>query len=316
MSGSSSDPRPTGTGARKTENLKEGFALVAVLLFLMIATAAITPFVLAARTDFAIAAGKYQSDRMNFLAKGIADDIARTLSVPIEIANDIELPTNSRPLRSVCGNILVDVTIQDQSGLIDLNAAPHLLLQAGFNSVGFKGPGAKRSANLTVAFRQPAGPRSKVRLGPNELAHGLKHGPFEAIEEIYDLRAVQRVPVSDIKRTFTIYGRSPTIVANRMPAALAKILPSQPSGRYPFIDTRKEPSEFYRIDVKLRHRGSNAGGFSGAVYQLQRDETNGFNVIESSTDPALTLTREAAFKSTTRCEDLFAPELAQWIRRI
>ncbi len=293
-----------------------GFALLSVLVFLMVVTAAITPFVLAARTDFAVAASRYENERLNFLAEDIAATIANRLSVPLDVADGVGLPVNSTPLRAVCGNLLVDVAIQDQSGLIDLNAAQPGLMEAGFVAIGFGRTPARRLSRLAEFYRRPPGAAKPGRIGEKEIPNGLKMGPFEAIEELYELRAFRNIPIEKINHAFTVYARVPTITAKFMPAELAKVLPGQPSARYPYVSVADQPSQFFRIAVSLNKRGSTASGYSGAVYELARGENGGFRLLEPATNPSFLGHAAGSFKPSMDCDRLFGPQTANWLSSV
>ncbi len=309
--------RDIGTPSAGDGTGRDGFALVGVLLFLLVVTAAITPFVLAARTDLAIASGSYQNDRLAILAEGLAGVINAKLAVPAEQAQDTGLQLNSEPMRTVCGQMQVEITVQDQLGLVDLNAAPPELLEAGFQSLGVALNDARKSASVADAFRRPpdAG-QGNPRETAEALTNGLKNGPYEAIEELYELRSLSGVPLVNLARAFTVYGRSPEISAANMSAPLAKILPDAPSARYPFVSADSDPGTIFRVDVTVRSRTSNFAGFSGTIIELARDEEGNYKTIEAATNPAFLETTRAPFAANIRCQELFGQEIAAWIGQV
>ena len=96
----------------------DGFALLSVLLFLLVVTAIVTPLVLSARTDLILASSSHNSHKQNILAEGLVSVVARQVaSFGYEI-ND-RLLLNSMPMRSKCGDQLVELRIQDQFSTID-----------------------------------------------------------------------------------------------------------------------------------------------------------------------------------------------------
>ncbi len=306
---------------RKTDNraagefpanpARDGFALVAVLLFLLVVTAVITPFVLAARTDFLLASSAYRNDRQIHLADGIARLIARQVaSSAIEVNDAIRL--NSDPMRSFCGNQQVEVRVQDQLSLVDLNAAPTDLLAVGFTATGMSGGDARELADLVAAYRNPDA-AGAGNTGENKLSDGFKHSAFEAVEELYEFPGFANMPYRYLSDVFTVYGRRETINANNLPEGLASILPSGPTPQFPFVQNSEELSAFYRIEVTLRALNSRNYGYSGMVIEISGDNTASYAELERTTQPNIVGSEPNEFVQNMRCEQLLGVEVAQWL---
>ena len=110
-----------------------GFALVAVLVFLLIVSAITSTFALTAWSRLKIASNETESQRLGLLAEGLTNVLAARLSSG---GPEITLPLNFEPVSCVAGNLTVVMRLQRHSGLIDLNAADHNLLAQGFASLG------------------------------------------------------------------------------------------------------------------------------------------------------------------------------------
>lgn len=286
---------------------------MAVLLFLMVVAAVITPFVLSARTDFLLASGTFRKDRQTHLADGLVKLVARQIAASTEELNEV-LRFNSEPLRAACGNQRIEVRIQDQMSLVDLNTAPIELLDVGFAAGGFSGGEADKLSELAKLFRSSEATDQSGK--GKQLTNGFKFAPFEAVEELYEFPGFARLPLRQLTGVFTVYGRRETINASNLPAALDELLPSAPTGQFPYVveeNEDEEASRFYRVDIMARSASSNTIGFVGAVIEITDPENALFRVLERSGDPNVIGAPEDGFAGTVDCDDLFGDEVAEWL---
>lgn len=284
---------------------------MAVLLFLMVVAAVITPFVLAARTDFLLASGTFRKDRQTHLAEGLVKLTARQVAGSTEELNEA-LRFNSEPVRTVCGDKQIEVRIQDQMSLVDINAASVDLLDVGFAAMGFPDGDAGKLAELAALFRSPeaSDPGGKAK----QLTDGFKFAPFEAVEELYEFPGFAGVAPRRLTGVFTVYGRRETINADNMPAPLDEILPNGPTGRFPYVVTDDEDaSRFYRIEVTTRSGGDRTVGFAGSLIEITDFENARYRVVERSTEPGMAKIAAADFTATVDCDRLFGEEVAEWL---
>ena len=295
-----------------------GFALVMVLLFLLTVTALITPMVLAARTEFLIAANRYRHDRMEMVAEGLVAVLARQLAAPPIEGRSPGLTIRSAPMRCRAGGLEIEARVQDQRGLVDLNAAEPDLLEAGFVALGFERSPAARLAQAVVAFRfspeeeeeeGDASPDRGADQAAGAVLGGPKGGPFEAIEELYDFRDLRGVPAQAIAETFTVHNRRETVHGPGLSQRLSLILPATPTPRYPFVvDAPEEAPRTYRIEVSAGVAGAGAGGFAGAV--VLADEDGHFEIVEGVTNPDFLPDGQDGFSGATDCDRVFGTGVA------
>lgn len=291
---------------------RDGFALVSVLLFLLVVTAVITPFVLAARTDFLLASAGYHKDRQTHLADGLARLVARQVAAASEEINE-ELRFNSEPMRSVCGNSLVEVRVQDQLGLVNLNLAGADLLAAGFSALGFDSSDSSDLAALAETYRNQEGAASPA--AERDLSDGFKFGSFEAIEELYEFPGFARQSVELLGKVFTIHGGLQTINATNVPAALKKEI-GRFSGNPLIVDVNPSESRHFRISILARSVANQAIGFSEFVIEVTDGKNAAYKVLERGTDPGVVGDPPAELPANMRCHQIFGEEVSEWLAAV
>jgi len=312
---------PSRIGSEANDERRGGFALLMVLLFLLVVASVLTSLVLAARTDLLIASNKFRQDRLAILAEGLVTALAREIASPASEIRNPAISFRSAPMRCQIGTLRIEARIQDQFGLADLNTAGAGLLEAGFVALGLdRGKSASLAATV-IAFRRPPGTGGESSdIDTTMIAGGLKEGPFEAVEELYDFRDLRNMPARQIVETFTIYGHRQTILGSRMPSRLAKVLPDAPTGRYPFVsegsDESSPESGSYRIDVSVRMANNPVTGFAGSVILATGNDAGDFEVIERMTNPDFLPQADTGFSGAIDCEILFGDGVAAALRAI
>ncbi len=293
---------------QRPEN-KDGFALVAVLLFLLVVTAVITPFVLAARTDFLLASNAHFKARQVHSAAGIANLIARQLASLKEEQNE-KLALNSQPMRSICGNNLIEIRVQDQLGIINLNLAPVELLRAGFALLPQDEVSAGELADLALAYRSPDTPAGGN--DEKQMQDGFKRASFEAIEELYEFPGIPRMAITELSGVFTTYGGLPAVDLENAPEPVADSINSSGLARDPFVVTGEE-SRFFRIEVTIRSAADQKSGFAGYLVETAGGEDGNFVTKETTVTPGVISSQTDEFTANMECEELFGGETADWI---
>ena len=297
----------TGRGSRRrVADNQSGFALLTVVLLLMAVTAILAPFVLAARTQVAIASNAARREVLDLAAEGLLVTLARQLAAPPAEKRNSALSVRSHPLRCVEAGLRIEARIQDQRGLVDLNLAPEPLLELGFAAAGVPAGRAASLARGVLAYR--ASPREGELDDPGleKLFHdGLKDGPFEALEELYDLRDLRNVPLQRLARAFTIHGRRDTIVGILTPPALARLVPRSANGQFPFVTEADSAPPTYRLEVEVRSAEDGPSGYAGAILLATRNDRGDFDLIERTSDPGIMPETRPPFGSAGSCDILF-----------
>ncbi|MCB1385656.1 MAG: hypothetical protein KDJ80_06915 [Nitratireductor sp.] len=303
---------PASDSAGRGEGVA-GFALVAVLLFLLIVSAVITPFVLAARTDFLLSSRQYLIVRQQMLARGVAQAIARQIAGRDTVAI-AELKLDSEPMRVRCGPHDLTIVAQDQAGLADLNTSPRGLLEAGFLALGFSAGDAANLADAAVAYRSPQGGGGG---GANRLVPaGLKHFPFDAIEELYEFEGMAGMAPGTLRRVMTVYNRSAVIDPDAYSPALRRVLPDNPTSRHPYVSAAPLPLVYAMVSVEVVDPDLGVRGYWGGYFEFPEAEA-GFKLMEPASDSVLLVNAPRAlsepFVATDECAAIVGPGVANWL---
>ncbi|MEX0347707.1 MAG: hypothetical protein AB3N20_22490 [Rhizobiaceae bacterium] len=294
--------------SQRFEN-KDGFALVAVLLFLLVVTAVITPFILAARTDFLLASNAHHKARQGHSAAGLANLIARQLA-SLDVEQNEKIALNSQPMRSLCGDKMIEIRVQDQLGIINLNLAPVELLRAGFAVLPQDEISAGELADLALAYRSPDAPAGGV--DEKLLQDGLKRASFEVVEELYEFPGIPKMAVSELSAVFTTYGGRPAVNLDNAPKAVADSISSSGLARDPYVVTGEE-SRFYRVEVTIRSISDQSAGFAGNLIETEDNKSGRFITKEKTVVPGVISSVTDEFTANMDCEELLGDEVANWI---
>lgn len=291
---------------------RDGFALVAVLLFLLVVTAVITPFILAARTDFLLASSAHHKARQGHSAAGIANLIARQLASR-KVEQNEKIAVNSEPMRSVCGDKMIEVRVQDQLGIININLAPVELLRAGFAVLPQDELSPGELADFALAYRSPDAPAGGV--DEELLQDGLKRAPFEAIEELYEFPGIPRMAVSELSAVFTTHGGRPSVYMDNAPEPVGDSINGLGLARDPYVlaGVANDESRFFRIEVTIRSSADRLSGFAGYLIEAEDNENGRFTTVEQTVVPGVISSVTGEFTADLDCEELFGDEAAQWI---
>lgn len=181
---------------------EDGFALIAVLGFLFVVALFVTPFVLQARTSFFLAANSAKLDKLEFLTSGLVQ-VALVRHVQAQSSGAI---ANGKPTSCSAGEVIVDLSLQDHRGLIDLNASGAALLAVGFRSMGRSETEAKRLADTVVFHRSVR--RNTFSGTTYEMQGGERHRRFVSPIELTDM--IVEPPLQDWKlaSVFTVHTQS------------------------------------------------------------------------------------------------------------
>lgn len=172
-----------------------GFVLPAVLLILVLLSAATATAALRLQTRTTLASQRADGLRLQGLADGIARLIAFGLVVERrQRAPGLGLPEDGSPVACpLPGGRTARIALRDQGGLLDLNTTPRPQLEEGLRAVGAPDRDAATLAAEIVDFRdpdetpEPGGGAETTQYRARGLAHGPRNGPFVQAEEIGQL---------------------------------------------------------------------------------------------------------------------------------
>jgi hypothetical protein len=177
---------------------REGFTLIGVLVFCMILIPVCASLAQASR-DLAFGVGRDLDEaKLEFLGGGVAEAIAAKLSANRNLFDQL----NGRWLACSLRETAVAISVRDHDGKIDLNNASSELLIKGFEATGLDSDDARLLQRYVEASRSNVDvPRDISTLVAKV---GLKHAPFEHVDELQDALAAIDEPAADLDRLFTV----------------------------------------------------------------------------------------------------------------
>lgn len=192
---------------------EQGFVLPAVLAVMIVVSAAALIATDRHRTRTAVAESQTRGLRL----QGLADGAARLVAAGIVLERTRGMPGLGLPRNGsaiACdlreGRRLV-LALQDQAGLIDLNAAPRPLLEAGFRALGIGDADALRLAAEVIDYRdadddpEPGGGAERPQYASRGLVHGPRNAPFTSVDEIERLPSMSPERAALLRGTLTVY---------------------------------------------------------------------------------------------------------------
>jgi general secretion pathway protein K len=257
-----------------------GFALVAVLWFLVLVAAFVAPFAVAARTDFLIASNRSKKVRLDTLAEGVSTLLSLRLMEHGDAAAPLaDILQDSSPVSCNLGAYTFDIRLQDQSGLIDLNAADRALLATGLRAIGVAT--ADAVAEAVVNYRHSGAPVPGADVG---IEGGAKGGPFETVVELSDFEALKYVEPTKLHRVFTVHSGQGIVALARAPAELARLLKT-------FRGTQEADaggsSRALAVEVTVSQPSAGVKGYSGYLIQPSDPPHAPFRRVEPLFEPSL-----------------------------
>lgn len=229
-----------------------GFALVAVLIFFAVASGLLAPFFIAARTTLFLAHNHYVAEKDRLFLNGVGK-LAVAQFIAKRLAGDRSANAFSkRKVVCLLNRETLTVSFQDHAGLIDLNASGRDLLAIGLRAVGID------EANAPFLAERILQSRSIKQSGQDEtddyLKHpesGLKHFRFEAVEELYDFRLLDKIDREKLTAVFTVHSRRGSISRQELPAPLLRTIDQLPPTSLPFVLNGQLPTQIITANLTL-----------------------------------------------------------------
>lgn len=233
----------------KDSDRNGGFALFAVLSFMLIAAAVATPFLTGARTRALIARNVASELKDRMVVRGLISIAAMRFIERARVSG------SSLPRRVTCDfdEGSVDFVFQDHNGLIDLNVASAELLVLGFQALGRSEADAVLLAEAVVAFRAVSPDRAATRTV--SVQGGDKHLQFESVYELEDFKDPGERGFRDAASIFTVYNGTGTIHADDAPVALKTLISALPSSNSFFVVQGNSASTTASVQAVVRRGG-------------------------------------------------------------
>ena len=239
---------------------RDGFALVAVLWLAGLIAAIAAGFAVSVRVNLLTHAAALHGQQLEAAADGLAHLTAFRLAAEAEAG--IPAPGVAKRCRWNAG-IAAEVLVQDQFGLIDLNAAPLDLLRRLAAGVGASPGDAETIAAAIGDFRDADHEAAQGGGEPEvypELDFGPKNAPFEATQEIDQLPGMTETLYRAMLPHVTIYSQRAGFDPAAMTPALKAVLGFSSSGEPPtdlvgLIEV--SPKRVYGIDARVATASGN-----------------------------------------------------------
>lgn len=256
-----------------------GFALAAVLWFMLFVTAFITPFVVTAQTTRWVATNVENKARLDLLADGLLTLLSMRLSNPQDLAAlQGSVPTDSSLISCSSGLYQATIRLQDQRGLVDLNAGGEDLLAAGLRALDVEDAEVTGLVRAITSFRsyEPEQPDQKSKV---LITGGRKAAPFESVVELTDIEPLRDVEPARLHQVFTTYSRSAAVLLASAPPALARFLAQARDGSVIRSKAEPAPSPF-AVEVTIRFGAKGIRGYSGYIVVPLGSSDSRFRRIE------------------------------------
>lgn len=226
-----------------------GFALVAVLAFLLVTAAFTTPFLASAKIQALVTRNTGQLTREKILLRGLIEVAGVRF---FELYQNRGIATASA-VRCPAGNSSgpdIIFHFQDHSGLIDLNAASADLLTLGFESLAIGRDEAAAVGSEAVRFRSVDGGQrfASDRTPPRG---GHKHALFERTGELQDLLVEMNIAQNDIERVFTVHSGAGTVDESASQGALLAKLQALKAGERYFVVNNVRRGAALTVEAEL-----------------------------------------------------------------
>lgn len=290
-----------------------GFALVAVLAFLLIAAAFSAPFLTGAKTQALVTRNTGQLTRDKILLRGLIEMAGTRF---FELYQKRDLDTASSVLCPASGPDRPDIILhfQDHSGLIDLNAASAETLAIGFESLTIERDEAARLAAEAVRFRSvDAVQTPRSQLAPPR--GGYKHALFELTAELADLLAGINVSRDAIDAVFTVHSGTGTVDEAAARGPLLARFGALKAGERFFIVSDVRRGSAVTVEAALVFKNGRSASASAV---LAPGETSGqaFFLEPLSFERSAKKQRPDDAGSALTCVDFFDPVLLDAIAQV
>lgn len=261
---------------------KAGFALLAVIWGTGVISLLVVSFMSTGRLRLQTASNIAGATQASYIAEGVINQAAMTLLGERDlVAQQAETTVrDGRPEYCVLAGAAIAFSIEDESGKVDLNAAPQPLLQAMLMGLGLDKKTADNVANSIIAFRTTPGDDVAQMWAKQEVSEkpfGPKKAPFETIMELDQVSGIDAALFRSMLPFVTVQSRTPGVDPLAAPpglfAALAGFkfdeVQALTAAPYPNNLDRKDP----RFPVNFRQPSERAAYLIHAEALLATGQT-------------------------------------------
>jgi general secretion pathway protein K len=206
-----------------------GFALVSAVWISGLLAVMATAFVIVVRSHILAGNNIISNSKVELVANGVAIATAFGLADPASAGQKIAA-NGERTRCAWSSDISIDISVQDQGGLIDLNTASPELLTVLFRGLGASEAKAGELLNSIRDFRDPdslsENGGEEPRTYPGK-SYGPKNGPFAETAEVDQIPGFEDALFQETMRFVTVHSQQSGIDLAAAPPALLDALTSK-----------------------------------------------------------------------------------------
>lgn len=215
---------------KQVSSREAGFVLPSVVAILIVVAAAAALATQQMQTHTRTTTARFDALRLQGLVDGVARFVAVSLiNERVRRLPGLGLPENGSTVACpLPGGGLIRVTVQDQGGLIDLNASPRPLLEDGFRALGIADRDASAIAAEIIDDRdaddtpEPMGGAEAPQYKARGLTYGPRNAPYDSIDELDRLPSMTRAIGAILRPAVTVWNTSGGIDPTLNPILMAR----------------------------------------------------------------------------------------------
>lgn len=246
-------PRRRSASARRKR--RAGFALLAVIWGTGVIAMMVVAFMTSGRLRLQTAHNIAGATEANFIAESAVN--FATLALLSKRGAAVAGPNaetdvyDGAPSFCVLDGAAVALSVEEESGKIDLNAATPQLLQSALVGVGLDERAARDVANSIVAFRTAPAPGQIAPTLASDKPIEPKQGLFETVMELDQVSGVDPALFRALIPLVTVHSRSPGIDPRVSPPALFAALSGYPIEQVRLLAATPYPNQIDRRDTRF-----------------------------------------------------------------
>jgi general secretion pathway protein K len=287
---------------KSEESSNRAFILVSVIWITGLLAVIATAFAINIRVQILSGANTAQNAKAEFISDGLVYLTAWKLTA--EDDDDKSIPRNGAPWAcrwSEDADALI--AVQDQGGLIDLNAASAKLLSQLFQQAGLQENRAGELAAAIEDFRDSDNDAAEGVFEPETYdgkTYGPKNAPFNAVEEIDQLPGMTDQLYYALLPVLTVHSLQPGFDPALTPAGLRQILGIKANDQVPSeLAPFAAPSQgnIFGVDVSITLKNGTAFR-RHAIIAVTRQPDRPFAILAWQRGSALMTGQGAAVKQS------------------
>lgn len=299
-------------------NRRAGFALLAVIWGTGLIALLVVSFMTTGRLRLQTASNIASATQGAYIAEGVIGLAALALLEERDTA--AAQGPNARihdgaPKYCVFDGAAVSLSVEDESGKVDLNAASPELLQATLVALGLDDDAAEPVAKAIVAYRTAPGDIGQSRIAPaSDKPFGPKQALFETIMELDQVSGVSPALFRDLLPFVTVHSRNPGVDTRSSPPALFAALTGAPPAIVQSLRAAPYPNSLNREDARFPANFKQAGESGAYLIHVEALLATGQTVAkEAILDTRPPNGKPFALREMRRGQSHFVPQLRQMI---